>query len=195
MTQHQLTIDDEMLHGLFQDDQGLARLVESVLNQILESQVADQLRAMPYQRSEERQGYRNGYRTREMKTRVGPLELQIPRVRDGSFSTEMFARYQRSEQALVLAMMEMVVNGVSTRKVRRITEQLCGTSFSKSTVSELCKGFDPLLSQWNSRSLEGEYPFVLVDAMVFRARESGRVRFRCAHLAVGINREGSQETF
>ena len=193
MARYELTIDDEMLHGLFQDDQGMARLVESILNQILEAQVTDQLRALPYERSEERQGYRNGYRSREMKTRVGPLELQIPRVRDGHFSTEMFQRYQRSEQALVVALMEMVVNGVSTRKVRRITEQLCGTTFSKSTVSELCKGLDPLLSQWNLRSLEGEYPFVLVDAMVFRARESGRVRSRCAHIAVGINGEGYRE--
>ena len=193
MARHQLTIDDEMLHALFQDDEGLARLVEAVLNQILKGQVTDQLQALPYERSEERQGQRNGYRPREMKTRVGPLNLQIPRVRSGSFSTEMFARYQRSEQALVLAMMEMVVNGVSTRKVRRITERLCGTAFSKSTVSELCKNLDPLVREWNTRPLEGGYPFVLVDAMVFKAREGGRVRSRSAHIAVGINEEGYRE--
>ena len=193
MARHQLTIDDEMLHALFQNDEGLARLVEAVLNQILKGQVTDQLQALPYERSEERQGQRNGYRPREMKTRVGPLNLRIPRVRSGSFSTEMFARYQRSEQALVLAMMEMVVNGVSTRKVRRITERLCGTEFSKSTVSDLCKNLDPLVRDWNTRPLEGSYPFVLVDAMVFKAREGGRVRFRSAHIAVGINEEGYRE--
>lgn len=98
--------------------------MEAVLNQLLEAQVTDHLKAVPYERSEERQGYRNGYRTREMKTRVGPLELQIPRVRDGGFSTEMFGRYQRSEQALVLALMEMVVNGVSTPKDPNIIGQL-----------------------------------------------------------------------
>ncbi len=193
MARHQLTIDDEMLHGLFQKDAGLARLLETVLNQVLEAQVTDHLRAVPYERSDDRQGYRNGYRTREMKTRVGPLELRVPRVRDGGFSTEMFARYQRSEQALVLAMMEMVVNGVSTRKVRRITERLCGTEFSKSTVSDLCKNLDPLVQDWNTRPLEGAYPFVLVDAMVIKARETGRVRSRSAHIAVEINEEGYRE--
>src|SRR5690606_7633464 len=119
--------------------------------------------AAPFERSEERLGYRNGYRAREMKTRVGTLELRVPRVRSGSFSTELFERYQRSEQALLLAMMEMVINGVSTRKVRRITEELCGTSFSKSTVSELCKALDPIVREWNERSLEAvAYPFVPV---------------------------------
>ena len=78
MARHQITIDDEMLHALFQDDEGLARLVEAVLNQILKGQVSDQLQALPYERSEERQGQRNGYRPREMKTRVGPLNLEIP---------------------------------------------------------------------------------------------------------------------
>lgn len=193
MARHQLTIDDEMLHSLFENDDGIARLLEEVLNQILDAQTTDHLKAMPYERSEERQGYRNGYRSRELKTRVGSLELRIPRVRDGSFSTELFGRYQRSEQALVLALMEMVVNGVSTRKVQNITEELCGTSFSKSTVSDLCKGLDPLVRQWNWRALETEYPFVLVDAMVFKSREGGRVRYRSAHIAVGISHEGYRE--
>ena len=87
--------------------------------------------------------YRNGYRARQLYTRVGPVTLQVPQTRDGSFSTEIFKRYQRSEQAFVLALMEMVVNGVSTRKVTNITEELCGVSFSKSTVSQLCAGLDP----------------------------------------------------
>ncbi len=139
---------DSITHNNFthtQSDEGLARLVEAVLNQILKGQVTEQLQALPYERSDDRQGQRNGYRPRNMKTRVGPLKLQIPRVRSGRFSTGMFGRYQRREQALVLAMMEMVLNGVSTRKVRRITGCLCGTEFSKSTVSELCKNLDPLV--------------------------------------------------
>ena len=193
MAQYELTIDDGMLHDLFQNDDGIARLLEAVLNQILEAQRTDHIKAMPHERSEERQGHRNGYWNRKMKTRVGILELAIPRVRDGSFSTELFQRYQRSEQALVLALMEMVVNGVSTRKVQHITEELCGTNFSKSTISELCRGLDPLVRQWNSRLFEMEYPFVLVDAMMFKAREGGRVRSRSAHIAVGINQEGYRE--
>ena len=139
MAQYQITVDGEVLHQLFLGDEGVRKLLESVLNQVLEAQVSEQLKAEPYERTDEREGYRNGYRDREMKTRVGTLELRIPRVRSGSFSTDLFSRYQRSEQALLLAMMEMVINGVSTRKVRRITEELCGTSFSKSTISELCK--------------------------------------------------------
>jgi putative transposase len=151
MAQYKITIDKEDLHQLFNQDQGMARLVEKVLNKVLEAEVAEQLQAGPYERCEGRQGYRNGYREREMKTRVGTLELAVPRTRDGHFSTELFSRYQRSEQALVLALMEMVINGVSTRKVRRVTEELCGTSFSKSTVSDLCKALDPVVEEWNER--------------------------------------------
>lgn len=193
MAQFELTIDEEMVRGLFEGDQGLAKLVQSVVNQILVAQVSEQLKAAPYERTEARQGYRNGYRARELKTRVGTLELAVPRVREGSFSTELFSRYQRSEQALVLAMLEMVINGVSTRKVRRITEELCGTSFSKSTVSDLCKQLDPLVREWNERPLEGLYPFVIVDALVLKVRKGGRIRSHSGLLAVGINRDGYRE--
>ena len=175
MAQYQITVDGEVLHQLFRGDEGMAKLLESVVNQVLHVQVTEQLKAAPFERSEERLGYRNGYRAREMKTRVGTLELRVPRVRSGSFSTELFERYQRSEQALLLAMMEMVINGVSTRKVRRITEELCGTSFSKSTVSELCKALDPIVREWNERSLEAvAYPFVIVDALQLKIRKGGR---------------------
>jgi putative transposase len=128
--------------------------------QLREAQVAEQLQAARYERTEERQGYRNGYKSRRLTTRVGWLTLRVPQVREeGVFSTELFARYQRSEQALILTLMEMVVNGVSTWKVARNTEELCGTSFAKSTVSDLCKGLDPLVTAWNERDLSGQrYP-------------------------------------
>jgi putative transposase len=116
-----------------------------VLNQILDGQCTEQLQADRYERSDDHQGYRNGSYNRTMTTRVGTIELEVPRVRDGEFSTEMFQRYQRSEQALVLSMMEMVVNGVSTRKVKKVTKELCGTEFKKSTVSDLCKELDPMI--------------------------------------------------
>jgi transposase-like protein len=143
MAHYQVTVDGEVLQQLFSQDDGLARLVEQVLNQILEAQVTEQLKAKPYERTEERQGYRNGYRERPIITRIGRLFLEVPRVRSGEFSMEMFERYQRSEQALLLALMEMVINGVSTRKVRAVVKELCGTEFSKSTVSELGKQLDP----------------------------------------------------
>jgi len=102
---------------------------------------------------------------RTLYTRVGPVTLQVPQTRDGSFSTDIFKRYQCSEQALVLALMKMVVQGVSTRKVSAITEALCGARFSKSTVSELCAGLDVRVRSFNERPLEGQYPFVMVDAL------------------------------
>lgn len=99
----------------------MAKLLEAVLNQVPDSQVAEQVGAERYERTEGRQAYRNGSRTRGLITRVGVIELSVPRLRNGSFFTELFARYQRSEQAFVLALMEMVISGVSTRKVSQIT--------------------------------------------------------------------------
>src|SRR5690606_1986103 len=193
MAQFQVTVDEDVMRGLFQRDDGLARLVEAVVEQILEAQVTEQLQAKRYERTEDRQGYRNGYRCKELKTRIGTLQLRVPRVRNGAFSTELFARYQRSEQALGLGLVELVVNGVSTRKVRRLTEELCGTSFSESTVSDLCQQLDPLGAEWNKRPLEGPYPFLIVDALVLKVRKGGRVRAQSVLLAVGINQDGYRE--
>jgi len=192
MAQYKITIDETVMQQLFTRDNGLAVLVEQVINQVLEAQAAEHLKAGRYERTPEREGYRNGYRERQLKTRVGELNLEVPRVRSGHFSTDLFRRYQRSEQALLLAMVEMVVNGVSTRKVRAVVQELCGTEFSHSTVSELCKGLDEVVGQWKNREL-GEYPFVLVDAMVIRVRKDGRVRLSSVLIATGISREGYRE--
>ena len=196
MAQYQITLDSEILQQLFlsnSKDEGVSALLESVLNQVLQAEATEQLCAEPYERTEERTGYRNGTYPHQLTTRVGNLTLRVPRIRNGKFSTELFARYQRSEQALVLALMEMVINGVSTRKVSQITEELCGTDFSKSTVSELCKNLDPVVASWNQRPLENTYLFVVVDAMVIKVREEGRVRNRGILLAFGINSEGYRE--
>ena len=194
MTQYQVTLDPQVLQRLFSGESQLGQLLEAVLNQVLEAQVTEQLQAAPYERTAERQGYRNGYKPRRLTTRVGRLVLRVPQVREGLFSTELFARYQRSEQALILTLMEMVVNGVSSRKVARITEELCGTSFAKSTVSDLCKGLDPLVTAWNERDLSGQrYPFMVVDALVLKVREGGRVRALSALVAVGVNARGYRE--
>jgi len=197
MAQYNITIDSEILHYLFvkgTKDEKLAKLLESVLNQILAAQATEQVKAEPYERTEERQDYRNGYYSRSLITRVGTLTLKVPRLRNGKFTTDLFNRYQRSEQALLLALMEMVVNGVSTRKIEEITYELCGTEFSKSTISELCKNLEPIITAWNSRPLrEKSFPFVIVDAMVIRVREEGRVRQRSVLIAVGINEDGYRE--
>lgn len=193
MAGYDVTVGKELLPGLLNGQDGLAKLVEVVLNQILEAQVTESLGADRHERSEERVGYRNGYRPRTLYTRVGPVTLQVPQTRDGSFSTDIFKRYQRSEQAFVLALMEMVVNGVSTRKVSAITEELCGASFSKSTVSSLCAGLDPRVRAFNERRLEDEYPFVLVDAMVIKTRSDDRVVSRAALIVSGIRSDGYRE--
>ncbi len=194
MTQYQITLDSDTLQHLFSGDGKMAHLLEQVLNQVLEAQVMDHLQAAPYERTEQRQGYRNGYKPRQLTSRVGTLALRVPQVREGHFSTELFARYQRSEQALVLTLMEMVVNGVSTRKVAQITEELCGKEFAKSTVSDLCKGLDPVVHAWNERDLSQQpYPFLLVDALVLKVRERGQVRAMSALIATGVNAAGYRE--
>ena len=193
MAGYDVTVGKELLPGLLSGQDGLAKLVEAVLNQVLEAQATESLGADRHERSEERQGYRNGYRTRTLYTRVGPVTLQVPQTRDGSFSTDIFKRYQQRCQAFVLALMEMVVNGVSTRKVSAITEELCGASFSKSTVSSLCAGLDPRVRAFNERRLEGEYPFVLVDAMVIKTRCDDRVVSRAVLIVSGIRSDGYRE--
>ena len=194
MTEYNITVGKDLLPELLSNQNGLAKLIESVLNQILEAQVEESLGADKYERTDERVGYRNGYRPRQLFTRVGPITLQVPQTRDGSFSTEIFKRYQRSEQAFILALMEMVVNGVSTRKVTHITEELCGASFSKSTVSQLCVGLDARIKAFNERRLdEYHYPFIMVDAMFFKSRDNDRVVSRAALTISGIRADGFRE--
>jgi putative transposase len=194
MAIYEVSLNSEQLSGLLTSDTGLQGLVETVLNQVLEAQVSDQIGALPYERSEQRKAYRNGSRPRTLYSRVGPLVLHVPQVRNGYFSTELFSRYQRSEQALVLAMMEMVLQGVSTRKVARVTEELCGTRFSRSTVSQLCTALDVRVRAWNERPLgERAYPFVIVDALVIKVRRDEAVRSTSALIVSGVNETGHRE--
>lgn len=196
MAQFNITLSGENLKDLFLSDgkdEAFSRLLEEIFNQVLLAQSTEQLGAKPYERTDERTAYRNGVRERQLTTRVGKLTLKVPRHRNGQFSTELFNRYQRSEQALVLAMMEMVVNGVSTRKVERITEELCGETFSKSTISNLCKNLDPIVHEFKTRPLKNHYPFILVDAIYLKVRENNRVQSRGLLIAVGINKDGNRE--
>src|SRR5438270_5511682 len=119
---------------------------------------AEHVQAEPYERTQERRGDRNGYKPRQLTTRVGTLQLRVAQVRDGSFSPELFARYQHSEQALVCTLMELVVNGVSTRTVAQITEELCGKAFSKSTVSALCQSCARDWIRWSAPGTNARWP-------------------------------------
>ena len=142
MAQFEIIVDEADLSKLF-SGQGMAGLMEQVLNQVLVHQVTAALKAQPGERTQERVGYRNGTREREMQTRIGTITLKVPRTREGEFSPDLWERYQRSEQAFVLALCEMVIQGVSTRKVEAITEVLCGAAIGKSQVSKLCQALDP----------------------------------------------------
>ena len=196
MAQLNITLNTELLHELFSKetkDQAFTKLLEEILNQVLLAQSAEQLGAAPYERSEQRTAYRNGFRDRDLTTRIGTITLKVPRHRNGEFSTSMFQRYQRSEQALILAMIEMVINGVSTRKIENVTEELCGKSFSKSTVSNLCKQLDPIVKAFQNRQLEKHYPFLVVDAIYLKVRENGRVRSKGLLIAKAVNESGHRE--
>jgi putative transposase len=148
------------------------------------------LKAAKSERTEARLGYRSGYRPRTLVTRIGKLELQVPQDRQGRFSTEVFERYQRSEKALVSAMAQMYIQGVSTRKVKAITEELCGHAFSASTVSRINKRLDGQLQKFAQRRLEEAYPYLILDARYEKVRENGYVVSRAVLIAIGINAEG-----
>src|SRR4051794_33302246 len=177
------------------DDPGFLRfIVERVIQEVLDAEMTAHLHADPYERNAARTGYRNGYKPRQLNTRLGTLTLQVPQDRDGTFSTQLFARYQRSEKALALALMEMYVEGVSPRKVREITEVLCGTSFSKSLVSELAGQFDTELDAWRSRPLtETTYPYLSVDARYEHVRQGGQVVSQGVLIVAGIRADGHRE--
>ncbi|MCS3663443.1 transposase-like protein [Salinibacter ruber] len=188
-----IDLSDEELEKILLGDRGRDLLMEKVFNQILQAEMTEHLGADRYERSEDRSGHRNGSYERQLTTRVGQLTLEVPRCKDGSFSTKLFQRYQRSEKALVLALMEMVVQGVSTRRVKKITTELCGREFAKSTVSRLTKRLDEQVKAWDERPLEGEYPFLVLDAMHVKVRRQGGVRSTAVLLAVGISEEGQRE--
>ena len=171
----------------------LKPLVKEVLQQVLEAEMLETVGAERHERTEGRHGYRSGYYRRGLVTRVGKLELRVPQDRQGRFSTELFARYQRSEQALVAALAEMYVQGVSTRKVKAVTEELCGHEFSASTVSEINKGLDGKLAAFAARRLEEPYPYLIMDARYEKVREAGVIRSRAVLIAIGINWDGRRE--
>lgn len=168
--------DEELAQQLLDEPNFLREVVERVLQQLLEAEMEQHIGAAPYERSESRRGQRNGYKPRTLRTRVGTLNLLVPQDREGTFSTSLFARYQRNEKALVLALMEMYVEGVSTRKVGEVTEELCGTNFSKSTISRLSSQLDDELELWRSRPLDAQaYPYLFVDARYEKVRVGSRV--------------------
>ncbi|MCS3626855.1 transposase-like protein [Salinibacter ruber] len=193
MTQVQVTFDEDTLRQVLLGDKGAEVLLETVMNEILQAEMTEHLGAEPGEQTDQRTGYRNGSYERTLTTRVGTLDLEVPRDRDGTSLAVLSQRYQRSEKALVLTLMEMVVQGVSTRRVKKITTELCGREFSRQTVSDLTKRLDEQVRAWAERPLKGDYPFVMADAMRIKVRRQGAVRSTQALIVVGINEEGYRE--
>jgi len=178
---------------LLDDKDFLKNLLAESLQSILQDEFNRFIKAGPYERNEDRQSYRNGSYARTIKTRVGRIELEVCRDRDGLFQTEMFRRYQRSEQALVLSMTEMYLNGVSTRKVTNIVEELCGHSISRSHVSQLAAELDNKLNIWRKRKLNKVYPYLVIDARYERIRTQEGVVSKAVMIVIGISEDGHRE--
>jgi putative transposase len=182
--------EESWKRALLEDRDFLKTVVHEVLQQVMEAEMEEALGAAKGERTPDRKGYRSGYYSRTLVTRVGKLELRVPQDRQGRFSTQLFERYQRSEKALVLALAEMYIKGVSTRKVKAITEELCGHSFSASSISQINKSLDQELRQFATRRLEQEYPYLILDARYEKVRELGVIRKQAVLMGIGINWEG-----
>jgi putative transposase len=170
--------------------------VALVLREVMELEVARLAGGERYERTDERAAYRNGYRPRRLDTRVGTLELEIPKLRSGpSYMPSFLQARKRSEQALLAVVMEAYVNGVSTRKVERLVEQLGVEGISKSTVSRICTGLDERAEAFRWRPLEGAYPYLWLDARIERVRDTDAqtVRHKALLVAYGVHDSGRRE--
>ena len=170
----------------------LPELIRIVINAAMQAERSEYLQAELYQHTPERTGHANGYKPKTLRTRVGDITFAVPQVREGGFYPQALERGLRSERALTLALAEMYVQGVSTRKVKAITEQLCGVSITSSAVSQAASQLDTELAKWRERPL-GEYPFLFLDAYYEQVREDGHVRDLAILSAVGVNPVGKRE--
>jgi putative transposase len=178
---------------LERDGDFLQVALRALLQAALEAQMSEAIGAEKGKRSETRLSYRSGYYSRSLITRVGTLELRVPQDRDGRFSTELCERYQRSEKALVGALAEMYVQGVSTPKVKTVTETLCGHSFSASAISSINKSLDETLRAFAERRLNEPYPYLILDARYEKVREAGVILSQAVLVAVAVDGEGRRQ--
>jgi len=194
MTKRQVKTEATEIKAILSgDDDFLRTAVRAAIQSALEAEMTEALAAERSERVGSRLGYRSGFYSRSLITRVGTIELRVPRDRSGLFSTELFERYQRSERALVSALAEMYVQGVSTRKVKAVTEQLCGHSFSASSVSEMNKTLDAALTAFATRRLDEPYPYLILDARYERARDGGVIASQAALIAIAVAGDGHRQ--
>jgi transposase-like protein len=182
-----------MQNLLLSDKDFLKRIIRENMQEIIHREFNEYMSVAPYERNDKRHGYRNGSYQRSLVTRVGKIELAVCRDREGQFRTELFARYQRSEQSLLLAMVEMYLKGVSTRKVRKIVDSLCGIEISRSQVSAIAKTLDEHITAWRQRSLSDNYPYLIIDARYEKIRTEQGVHSQAVMIVVGVTDQGMRE--
>ena len=193
MTQLHFTLDKEELQELISNsgaNEASKLILTKLFNELMENQRDEYCKVDPYERDENRTSQRNGYYRRDLTTRIGTINLNVPRTRDGNFSTDIFERYQRNEKALVTTMLEMYVSGVSTRKVGQVVETLCGKSVSKSYVSSITKLLDEEVFKFQQRRIDKKIPYLMTDVLYIKIRENHRVVSKAVHIAIGIDSKG-----
>jgi transposase-like protein len=172
--------------------EAVPELMRVLINSIMQTERAKYLQAEEYERTEERKGHANGYKPKTVRTRIGEITFAVPQVREGGFYPSALEKGMRSERALVATLAEMYVKGVSTRKVKAITEELCGVEISAEQVSRATAQLDGVLQEWRERPL-GEVTYLYVDAIYEKVREAGQVRDAAVLVATGITPEGERQ--
>ena len=192
--QDQLEAMKEIISSFLKDSKdGKKRLVEWFLNSVMEEEARIQVSSMSYERTEERKGHRNGSRTRRLKTVDGELELKKPQIREFPFETKVFDRYSRVEKALDSVILESYLQGVSTRNVRNVVENLGMENVSASYVSSLSAELDATVKSFLERSIDRPMKFIYIDATYFKVRDDGKYRNKALYVCIGINPEGRRE--
>lgn len=196
-TEEKTMADESMAFAEYIRQQGgedfLKGVVEMVLARLMDYEVSHQIGAGLHERSGERQAYRNGYRERLLHTRLGTLELPIPKLRSGSYFPSFLEPRRLSEKAIAAVIQEAWIGGVSTRKVDDLVQALGMTGISKSQVSELCREIDERVHSFLARPIEGEWPYLWLDATYLKVRQAGRVVSVAAIIACAVNSDGRRE--
>ena len=194
MTQDHSDKIRELAQELFQQDEGVKQLLEALVESAMQAEVEEHLGAGRYERSAERRGRRNGSKPRTFNTRSGELRFQVPQVRECEpYHPSLFARWQRSERALLVACAEMYFQGVSTRKVQAVLAKMCGFELSAMTVSRIASEVDAKLDAMRGRRLTSEYPYLMIDARYEKVRAGGTVSSEAVLVVVGFNEQGQRE--
>ena len=174
----------------YQGDNLMGEIVRLGIQKLMELDRDEHIGVKSYERGEQRRGQRDGYKSRQLDTRVGTLILRVPQTRDGQFYPAILERYQRSEKALVLALAEAYIQGVSTRKMKMITEQMMGKEFSSTAISRFSANLDAELDSWRERTFQKEHPYVIIDARYESCRVDGKIIDIAVLIAIGIDSEG-----